>query len=279
MAAYNNLRSLEYASNTNLTTWKTSTLTFLKNYKNNEQAIKVALESIHRTLTPDEEALINSSKEAKLLYDQNIIDLKDRIKAAELSLRQAENARDTAVKTKEATLIQLGASRNTALLSIDQAERDYSKLSVVAPFDGTVTKVTGSIGQRTNMGTPVVEVVSNNPEVVVDLDAEIAAHLMMNDTIQVRVGKNTFDGVVTAVSHAAGANLLYSTRISVPQALKYIGSAATLVFKGTKEVIDNEQGMKNIILPLKSVKIISEQEGQIVLYESGGTLTYKSVHL
>ena len=97
------------------------------------------------------------------------------MKSAELSLKQAESARDVAVRTKSATLAQLSANRNTALLSIDQAKRDYSKLSIVAPFDGVVTKIMGAIGQRTNMGTQVLEVISNTPEVLVDLDGTLAS--------------------------------------------------------------------------------------------------------
>ncbi len=67
------------------------------------------------------------------------------MKAAQLSLAQAASVRDTAIETKNATLAQLAASRNGTVLGIDQAKRDYSKLSVVSPFDGTVTKVIATV--------------------------------------------------------------------------------------------------------------------------------------
>ncbi|MBP6981515.1 HlyD family efflux transporter periplasmic adaptor subunit [Candidatus Gracilibacteria bacterium] len=278
VAQWNGLRSLIQSSNSSFTTWKTSTLTFLKNYKTNELAVKVALEGLNRNLTTEEKALINSISDAKLLYEQNIIDLKDRMKSAELSLKQAENARDVAMMTKNATLAQLSANRNTALLSIDQAKRDYSKLSITSPFEGTVTKVMGTVGQRTNMGTQVLEVISNTPEVLVDLDGAIASGLSVGSEVQIKIGEQILPASIIAISKAAGSNLLYSTRISVPKAQKYIGSAIKIIFTINKETLASGM-IDNILLPLKSVKIISEQEGQVAIFGTGNTLNYKSVKL
>ena len=73
----------------------------------------MAVESIDRKLTPEEEALIQTSSDARLLYNSTIIDLKDRIAGAKLSMKQAENARDTAMKARTTTLIQLGATRQS----------------------------------------------------------------------------------------------------------------------------------------------------------------------
>lgn len=44
VAQWNGFRSLVQSSNSSFTQWKTTTLTFLQNYKSNELAVKVALE-------------------------------------------------------------------------------------------------------------------------------------------------------------------------------------------------------------------------------------------
>lgn len=85
------------------------------------------------------------------------------------------------------TLTQLSATRNGTALSVEQAQREYSKLSIVAPFDGTITKVIGAVGQRTSIGTPMLEIVSNTPEILVDLDNDIATTLSISDTVSVKV--------------------------------------------------------------------------------------------
>jgi multidrug resistance efflux pump len=278
LGQYSGFRAAVNGSNAGFVQWKTQTLTFLKNYKLNELATKVAVESLDRKLTPEEEALIQSSSDARLLYNTTIIDLKDRIATAKLTTRQAENARDTALKSRETTLTQLWVSRQSWVLSLEQAQREYSKLIISAPFDGTVTRVIATPGQRVNPWTPIIEVVSNTPEVVIDLDADIANTLTLWDTIQVKVEDKIFEGAITAISRSAGANLLYTTRISVPDATGFIGTAASIVFAASREV-SASGSIQDLILPLRSVKIISEQEWEIALLWSGNTLIYMTVSL
>ena len=49
-----------------------------------------------------------------------------------------------------------------------------------------------TIGQRVNPGTPVLEVVSNAPEVLIDLESEIADSLNIGDPVRVQVDKKFF---------------------------------------------------------------------------------------
>lgn len=278
LSAYSGYRSAVNGANTGFTQWKTQILLFLKNYKLNELATKVAVESLNRDLTPEEKLLIQNSPDARLLYSSTIIDIKDRIAWAKLSMRQAENARDTALKSRWTTLNQLSATRQSGILSLEQAEREYAKLTLSAPFDGTVSKVIATSGQRVNPGTPMVEIVSSTPEVVIDLDANIAESLNVGDNVGILVGKKSFTGMITAISRTAWVNLLYTTRISIPDATGFIGNAASIVFTASRESINNDTH-QSISLPLKSVKIISEQEGEIALLGSGNTIEYKSVLL
>jgi multidrug resistance efflux pump len=278
LAQFNWFRAAANGNNAAFTQWKTQTLTFLKNYKLNELATKVAVESIDRKLTPEEEAIIQSSPDAKLLYNSTIIDLKDKILAAKLAVKQAENARDLAVKSRATTLAQLGASRQSWVLSLEQAQREYARLTVTAPFDGTVSRVMATIGQRVNPGTPVLEVISNSPEVLIDLESEIADSLNIGDRVQIQVDKKLFTGSIIAMSQAAWANLLYTTRVSVPDAVGLIGNAANIIFTASREISD-VSGKEKIVLPLRAVKIVSEQEGQIAILSSGSTIVFKSVKL
>ena len=105
----------------------------------------------------------------------------------------------------------------------------------------------------------MIEIVSSTPEVVIDLDVDTAKSLNRGDLVGISIEKKTFTGTITAISRTAGENLLYTTRISVPDGAEYIGSAASIVFTASREStgIDTHQ---SISLPLKSVKIISEQE-------------------
>lgn len=74
---------------------------------------------------------------------------------------------------------------------------------MTAPFDGTVSRVMATIGQRVNPGTPVLEVISNSPEVLIDLESEIADSLNIGDRVQIQVDKKLFTGSIIAMSQAA----------------------------------------------------------------------------
>lgn len=79
LAQFNGFRAAANGNNAGFVQWKVQTLTFLKNYKLNELATKVAVESLDRKLTQEEEALIQSNSDARLLYTTTIVDLRDRI--------------------------------------------------------------------------------------------------------------------------------------------------------------------------------------------------------
>jgi multidrug resistance efflux pump len=103
------------------------------------------VESLKRTITPDELAVLSGSEDMRLTYENTRLDLKDKLKSVELALKQSTVARDNALKNRDLTLNQLSASRSSTELSLEQAERDYSKLVLKAPFDGSVTKIQASL--------------------------------------------------------------------------------------------------------------------------------------
>ncbi len=278
LALWNGIKTQIQASEAWFNTWKSQTLTFFNNYQNTERATQIALASLTRDLTAEESTFLSGSQDAKLTYDNTRVDLKDRLKTVELAMKQAWSARDNALKSKELTLNQLSATRNSSDLALEQAKREYSKLAVIAPFDGTVTKVSTSIGQRTNMGTPLIEIASNVPEILLDVDGDIANNVSNGDTVTVKMNEKTFTGTIIALSRNAWTNLLYTTRISVPSALWSLWSAVNVVFTLSKETISSDAG-EGVMLPLKSVKIISEQEWEIALLGTGNIISYKSVKL
>jgi multidrug resistance efflux pump len=71
----------------------------------------------------------------RVTYETTRIDLRDRIDNASLSLEQAKNSYDGAVKIRDATLTQLRAVRENAIIGLAQARRDYAKLSISAPVE------------------------------------------------------------------------------------------------------------------------------------------------
>lgn len=274
MATWNADKAQIQASEAQYNAWKSQTQNFFKNYKNTETATKLALESITRELTPSEQAIINGSSDMKLTYENARIDFKDKIESAKLSMSQAKTAYDTAMSLRDATIAQLEAARKTTALNLDQARRDYAKLSVSAPVEGMITKVIASVGQTVNAGSPVVEFAGKQPQIVLDVDSNIASGLMVGDKITVKSDTTTLSGVVSAVSAVSNSNLLSTVRINVLSAEKYIGKNVSITF-----LTRGNKGNTSIILPIDAVNIIAEGEGEINILAGSGTIEKRNVKL
>ncbi len=263
---WNGQRASIQSSEGGYNAWRVQTLTFLKGYRNAESATKLAFASLTRPLTSDEQFLIDGNSEIKVTYENMRIDLKDKIENARLSFEQAKKSYDTALAIKSATLIQLDANRENAKISLSQAERDASKLRVIAPINGTVSRVIANVGQSVSVGSPIVEFTSNQPQITIDIEPSLVASLSVWQSVIVLVAERTLNGIITALSTVANANLLSTVRISLPDGQPYIGESATLSFSPKNDTA----GTSRFTLPLDTVSIIAEWEGEISIYTTTG---------
>lgn len=266
VAAWNWQRATIQWSQWGYNSWKAQTLTFLKGYRNTEAATNLALASLSRVLTIDEQSLINSNSDLRISYENNRIDLKDRIENARLNLVQSKKSYDTAQALKWATLIQLNANRENANISLAQAERDTSKLRVTAPIDGIISKVIANVGQSVNIGTPIAEFTGRQPQIILDIEPSLVATLSVGQSVWVLVAERTLTGIITALSTVANANLLSTIRIALADGQPFIGESALLRFSPKRDTASE----KILMLPLDAVSIIAEWEGEIWIYTATG---------
>ena len=274
LTAWNGLRSQIGWSETVFNTWKAGALSFLKSYKNNELGTKLAVASLSRELTTDENASLTVNSEAKLAFDTNRITLKDQIENAKLSLEQADKSYKTSLELRDATLDQLDANKRNAEITLDQAKRDYSKLTISAPIEWNITKVIASVWQTVNIWSPVAEFSGKLPQVVIDIDSGLASNLITGETVIVSAEWKTLTGIITAISNISNANLLSTVRMSIENGEKYIGKTATIVFQSR-----GKSDSDTFLLPINSVKIISEEEGEVYIISEIWNLSKKIVKL
>lgn len=143
----------------------------------------------------------------------------------------------------------MAVSLTDAQLSLDQAQKEFSKLSIVAPIDATVTSVSVSVGQEVSIGAPMIEIASRNPEIVFDLDPLSVSLLKIGSIQPVLYNGQTYSGTVVGISQVANDSLLYTARITLPESPKYLGEVATI-----KLSLKSDSAM----FPTEIVKVISE---------------------
>ncbi len=145
-------------------------------------------------------------------------------------------------------------SQTDASLAVRQAQEELSKLAILAPIDGTVTKVIASVGQDVSAGTLMLEIANKNPEIVFDVDFDTVGQLKIGTASPVTYEEKTYTGTVVGVSQVASDSLQYSVRVSLSQSPALIGGIAKISLKLPSAMP---------ILPTKIVKVLTEQTGEI----------------
>lgn len=259
ISMFNGYKAQVWGSDGQFSLWKNQAVTGLA-------SLQKSLDSLQAQLALGEKSIENGQSASSIGYTRTVIGLQDKLEASRLALDQAKKSLEIAKKNRTLGISQAGIGVETARIWLMQAQENYGKLTIDAPIDGKISKILTSLGQTVNMGTPVAEMVSDTPEMTVDVEADVALPLRVWDGVEIRTDTSTFTGSVVAVSRVANSNLLYTTRISVPWWATFIGQAVKVIFT----VESNDTVLDSIALPLSSMNIVSENEWEIfVLWRSG----------
>ncbi len=227
---------------------------FLANYKNTETSAASGLEVQEKNIEVQKRQLATSQFDSSLNLDKIKTTGEQSVKNSRLALETAKLNYSTAVKNQTLSLDKLKISERDAGLSVSQAEREYEKLIVRAPIDGSVTKVTASVGADVNPGTPLVEIANRNPEILFDVEANIAKLLKVGGSQMIVYQDKSYTGTVVGVSEVATDTLLYSARIKISEPVSQLGQVAT---------IDLQISSERRVLPSDVIKVLSEKRGEI----------------
>jgi len=163
---------------------------------------------------------------------------------AELGLKKAD-PRDFEIHLAEAKVAQAQAQLNKILA-------DWSDYAIVAPIDGTVTKVNFSIGEQTSLAGSVIEMLSTEKfEVTVDIPE--------SDIAKIKVGDKTIIEL-----DAFGSDHLFKGNIA------FIDPAQTVlsdvIYYRTTVSFDNDSFIEQIKPGMTSDVIITTASKDDVLY-------------
>lgn len=197
--------------------FKNNASTFLANYKNNETSAASALTVQEKNIEVQKRQLASTEFDTGINLSKIETANAQSVTNAKIALENARLAYDTSVKNRVLTLEKLKISENDAGIALEQSEREYEKLSIIAPIDGSITRVLASVGQDVAPGTLMVELANRNPEILFDVEANVAKLLEVGSTQNVQYQGKTYSGAVVGVSEVATDSLLYSARIKLNQ--------------------------------------------------------------
>jgi len=251
------------------TSFRNGASTFLANYKNNESSAASGLVVQEKNIEVQKRQLAGSQFDNSLTLEKTKTAGTQSVNNAKLTLETAKSNLENAIKTRTLTLEKLEISERDASLTVSQAEREYEKLIIRAPIDGSITRVPASVGADVSVGTPMVELANRNPEIIFDVEANIAKLLEVGATQKVSYQGKEYDGIVVGVSAVATDTLLYSARIKVQEPIEQLGQVATISLQIPSD---------HRVLPTDLIKILSERRGEIQTVKDG-QLTHVEVDL
>lgn len=109
----------------------------------------------------------------------------------------------------------------------------------------------------------IIEFVGQEAEAIVEIDPRMALFLENGQEVTATIGEEKIVGKITAISSVANKNLLSSVRISFANADNFIGQTANISLNLPNNITPT------FLLPLNSVKIIAEGQGEIKIFENG----------
>ena len=193
----------------------------------------------------------------------------DEIEAAETAVRQAELSLQQAMLNQEANEISLAQ----AALNVQTAEEAVTATSLVAPIDGTVLSISGSVGESVSSGViilaelaqPVLELYLDESDlnmVGVGYEVEVVFDALPDDTfagtvVQIDPQLVTESGV-TAVRTLV---VLDTTSFAKPQTLPLGLNATVEVIGGRAE--------NAVLVPVEALRELSAGEYGVFVMEDG----------
>jgi RND family efflux transporter MFP subunit len=104
------------------------------------------------------------------------------------SLAQSNAARPKEVDDARAAVAGAQARLDASVARRDRAQEDLQRVVVTAPFDGTVTAKRAEVGQRVEIGEPLVEIISRGQiDAVLDVPERIVNQITVGDEVEVRI--------------------------------------------------------------------------------------------
>lgn len=251
-------------------TFANNAKSFLKTYKNTQESLLTAIKLQEKDISIQQKKLESGLLSAEIGYKQTKLQSWDSIASLETQIESAKKSLDTVRKNLQITLRSLNNGIKEAQIGYSKAVKEYAKLTITSPINGTIANTMIDEGQEVNMGTQMISIVSDDtPEVQVGLSAKEKSYIQKDMDIEVMAGDQILTWKVYAVSDVADAALNYQTTIVFESGVNIIGDIVTV-----KIPISTGE----ILLPLEILETQWDNIAKITVY-SGGTFEQVRVRI
>lgn len=202
---------------------------FLKTYKDNQASILKSIELQEKDREIQFKTLASWELSAETTYEKTIIGIEDNIQNLQDQITIAQNNLQNTLDNRDITLRSLENAIAEAKVSYNSAVKEYSKLTITSPINGTVFEVSWDVWQEVGPGTRLFSIVSDNtPEVEVSFSLKEKEILSLGQKVYVILNNEKIEGNIYSISDIADENLNYKSTITFKSGVNIIGNLVTV---------------------------------------------------
>lgn len=206
-----------------------NTKSFLRTYKNNQISLEKSIELQEKDRAIQLKNLQSGELSATVGFEKTVIGIDDSIQNLETQITTAERNLNNARKNYDVTLRSLQNSIAEANISYASAAKEYAKLTISSPINGTISEKFIDEGQEVFSSSQLFNILSDNtPEV------EIAFSSLEKDLVSewqevyIDIGPERIRWTVYAISEVADENLNYKSTVVFESGTNLIGNIVTV---------------------------------------------------
>ncbi len=228
--------------------FQSGTTQFLETYKNQQVSMQKAIELQQKDRDIQMKNLLSGEFSIQTGYDRTVLSTSDQIKNLEDQIDVAKNTLKNAKQHKDITLRSLKNSISDATVWYHSAEKEYSKLTIHSPIDGSISSVSADVGQEIFTGQPLFQIVSEGrPEVRIALNKKEKDVLSLGQKVTlISEAWEQREGTIYSIWDVADKNLNYISTIIFDDASSLLGSIVHITIPLVSE---------KFFLPVNSITI------------------------
>ncbi len=245
-----------------------SVKSFIRTYKDNQASILKSIELQQQDRNIQFQNLSSSELSAETSYEKTLLSVDENIKNLEDQIKTARNNLDNAKKTRSVTLRSLNNSIAEAQISYTASAKEYNKLTITSPINGTISEVLVDAWEEVSQGKMLFDIVSDStPEIEISFSASERELIKTGQKVFMDIWRERLTGTIYSISEVADANLNYKS---------------TIVFKWDTRLIWN---LVSVDVPIKTSKmlipinILKTQGDDIALVKTLSWSTFANVRL
>jgi len=239
LSQINGFQSQSQASYGAFISFGSSVKTFLETYKDNQASILKAIDLQKKDREIQAKTLWSSELNAQTWLERTKISIEDTISNLESQIASAENTLENAIKNKDITLRSLENAVSEANVWYAQSAKEYNKLVITSPINGTISESFIDVGQEVFSGTNLFNIVSDStPEVQISFTATERDLVSRGQQVLVNFAGKQVQWEIYSISDVADANLNY---------------VSTIVFDSGTSIIWN---IVNVTIPISTGEVL-----------------------